>query len=649
MPKRRTRDEHRDYQQQLYAKRPKPPKPTGLSAVDWATKHYVISRKHLGFTDAGEDRWRRERWKPLKYLADFMAVCGSSQRPQAVVLWKAAQVGFTQTICAFQAWELLENAGSVLNVLPNDNAANAWHSDYIEDMFDIMPSLEQLKNSTENRIRTKGKRKSFDTGANLITQGGGVGNRFRSKVSSVICLDELDGYDEINEGTPWVLGRRGIQNTGGLLIAGSTPTTANGPSPVIEAWKGTPIQFIFVARCPLCNELDALTWENLWFSEEGDIAERAATAEMRCGRCGGAWKHKQLDAAIEGGRWQEAELAADAGSNEKPMFPDPVWDGAYIENGNMVSAKGDIVQWPDQVGFAINGLYSRWHTWPKMVNKWLSAQNDAKQLRVFVEQSLARPFNDDVDPIPPSVIRSSAIPRSALPKEYRLCVAAIDVQNKWLSAHVVSFASPRDGIIVDRHEFHGDIDRIDGSAWLLCKAWLMSRPKYGGYPIRIAVIDTGYMSDVTVINGQRLRFPNTFFVKGAGGWDRPTSKRAQHAKVRGQPYPLFIVGVDPLKETLRKLLSVGKMRIVSEMPEEVEQELVSEVLIWHKSHGKKTKRWDQIDNRNEALDCTIYAMSAVGIAGFTPPMIANIKLPGAAKRRRSMSTLERLQASGVAS
>ena len=286
-----------------------------------------------------------------------------------------------------------------------------------------------------------------------------------------------------------------------------------------------------------------------------------------------------------------------------------------------------------------------------MVVKWLSAQDDHKQLRVFVEQSLARPFNEDTEPLTPSQIRANALPLREIPTEtHRLAICAIDVQKGWLSVHVLLFASPAHAVIVDRREFYGDIDRLDGSAWTQCKDWLNTKPMYNGFGVKSTVIDTSWQTDMTVLNGTRMRQPRTYFVKGGHGFNHPLIKQAVNPRIRGLRYPLLMVGVDGIKRSLRKWYGTGQFRIVDTLPENVERELTSEVLVKHKSHGRIRPRWEQIDERNEALDASVYAIAALHAAGYTQEMIGRIarKVPKAkakAKARRP-NTLERLRATG---
>ena len=268
---------------------------------------------------------------------------------------------------------------------------------------------------------------------------------------------------------------------------------------------------------------------------------------------------------------------------------------------------------------------------------------------VFVEQSLARPFTSDVDPLNPSQIRANALPWSEVSPAMKLAVCAIDVQQGWLSVHVIMFASQTQGIVVERVEMHGDIDYVGGSAWEQCKTWIRTHKGYRGYPISLVVVDTGYQSDITVQNAARLGHPKVFFVKGDDGWNRAIYTRSKNAKVRGLKYPLYMLGVDGIKVSLRKWFGNGQMRILDTLPETVERELVSEELKEKKVRGRTTKFWDQIEKRNECLDACVYAVAAIHIAGHNSETIGAIqpaKATPATRRRTPNKARNRLYNTG---
>ena len=624
-----TAADDRDRQAAKRAQRPDPPAKSGRQFVPWARDHYAVRKT----------RAATERWQPVRYLAEIGRALTAPTHPNSAAVWKASQLGFTHLACALYAWTLLERDGRILIVMPSDIEARRFHRDRVAPIYARCPALRQLADSTVDRQAVRGIHRVFDTGASAATQGGGVADRYRSQTVDVQVLDELDGYPpELDEGDAWTLSQRATQNTGGLVLGGSTPTSARGDSQIVAAFAQADLAFVYCVRCPACGDLDDLVWERIHFAAEGSVAERAASASHTCGRCGAAWRHGRLAAAIEQGRWQEATLSAGG-----PPFPSPVWAGAFVKTGRLFDATGKAIPWPRHVAFAVNGLYSIWSAWPATVARWLRAQGDSRRLRAFTEQVLARPFMADggESDVSSSTIRSHAIPLAEVPDDHRLCVCSVDVQDGWLSGHVFLFGPSESAVLVDRHEWNGDIDRVDGTAWTAFKRWLTSRPTVGGRPVRIVVVDTGFQSDLTIRNCRRLPIRTTC-VKGAGGWDRPTYRRSKSV-VAGFAERLFVLGVDPLKLTVAQRFAKGTMRIADHLPDEVADELAGERLKWTTQQGRRRRRWVQDGERVEALDCSVYALAAVRIANVAN--VASLPLDNAPARPRK-TVMDRLAAAG---
>ena len=371
MPKPHTRQEHKEYQRQQAGEEKKSradecPDRTDLPAVEWMHQHYPISRRLF------DDEEVLDPWLPKRYLADMVRVLEHPARPTSIALWKGAQLGFTQTMLGYHAYCVFEKVQRVLIVMPNNYEATDYNKSNVDPIYTKCKLLKGLKESTSYLTAVKGRHKTFDTGAESNVQGGGTPARYRSKVVQVQCLDELDGYEQDigGEGDPFTLSTRAVRNSGGLLIAGSTPTEANGPSQIIAAWRQAAVKFVYCVRCPLCHELDWLEWERFEWDKEGDLFTRAASVRFKCRSCGDTWTHDRLDDAIEAGRWQEAEVPEEG-------YPPPNFAGRWIDDGTLMDDGVACDDWPRSVGFAINALHSVWSDWTDAVSRWLVAQGDA--------------------------------------------------------------------------------------------------------------------------------------------------------------------------------------------------------------------------------------------------------------------------------
>ena len=621
----RTKDRTRKARKYELKTQRKMPKPKGLGIVPWAKEKYIISQRRVSAT-----KWKTENWAPISYLCDILKIATSSQRPKSIALWKGSQLGYTQSVGVLIAHSLLERASRVLVVMPHEGLAAQYRKLLVDPLFERMPDLVKLKESSRDWNNSRGKAKTFSNGATLVVQGGSTGNSYRSQAVDLQLLDELDGYAKLDEGDAFTLSLRAITNTGGILIAGSTPTTANeGESQIIDAYCSSDIQFAFAIPCPHCQEYDGLVWERMHWPAEGTDADRAQLAQYHCGSCGSGWtwERKRMLDLLKQGKWLEAKLPREG--TDEAQFPEIIPDGRYVHKGRLYSDDGQQLEWPPQIGFAINSLFSAWSSWPEFVKRWLQATGDTQKTRAFVEQVLARPYSMLEETLDHAIIREQAIPMSEMPDSFRFGVCAVDVQagtndQSFISAAVWIFGPEDEGaLMVDRQEFYDEINYHDAGAWKQLADWLKTNPSYQGRVISRLVVDGGYRQSVTIRACNMMGFSGTYIVKGMAGWGLPTT---QPMKKSPEPsrHRQFILGVDGIKLQFLRGLASGKYRIVDSLPETIEKEMTAERLRVRVRQGRKVKYWHQELERNEALDQGVYAIAANAIAKV--PNIGNLPI-----------------------
>lgn len=585
---------------------------TGLGFRQWAPKHFTVRP--------------REKWREIRYLMDMAQVIVHPKGPRTVALLKSSQLGYSMLLAAVHAWLVGERDSRVVFALPTDVDASRFFRSYVNGIFQRVERLRLLIDAQPDVTAMRGRHREFDTGGSSRVQGAGTEDRFASFVADLVVLDELDRYIPLLEGDSLTLSKRAVQNTGGVVVAGSTPTSAHGASQICAAYRNSDAQFVWAVKCPGCGELDDLRWERLHWDEDGDPDERGASARYACGSCGLMWGHGKLRRAIEGGAWVEGRYEDEA------QFPTMVENGLRVDRGgNLVGPKGGRKTWPKSAGFALMGLNSQWRSWPDAVTEWLKSQGDAGRLRVFVETYLARPWMDEGDRVDHGAVRRQALEKR--PDDCRMIVLAVDVQDGWLSAAVFAYGPGEKSVLLERREFNGDVDKVGGAAWSELNGWLATGPRWDGYGITVTAVDTGYQSDMVVRNAAGLTGAGTvLLVKGGTGFAHATWKRGKTV-VAGVPRRLYMLGVDGCKVTMVQRYVNGHARVLDSIPDEVLAELEAEELVWAKTLGRKRRRWSQIADRNELLDQSVYALAAVRILGWTDEQIAALE-PNAPVRRR---------------
>lgn len=584
---------------------------TGLPFHQWAPRHYSIRPK--------------EGWRPLRYLADFSRAATHPGGPRSLVLWKGSQIGFTQLLSAMHGWLVGEKADRVVVALPIELEAGRYWRSYVRGVFQRVERLRLWTEAQPDAASMRGRHKVYSDGAESLVQGAGTGDRFASFVCDWLFLDELDRYPVLPEGDSLFLARRAVRNTKGRVVAGSTPTSAFGPSQIAAAWSSCQVGFVFCPKCPECGALADIVWERVRWDETGTPDERGATAKHACGACGALWAHQRLRKAIEQGAWLEAALG------EEDLFPRMVRNGLRVDReGGLVGPKGGRRKWPRTAGFAACSLISEWYSWQEAARDWLLCQGDAAKMRVFCETILARPWMEEGDRVEASAVRKLAL--ASPPDDHRLGVLAVDVQDGWLSAAAFLYGPGESGLLVERREFNGSVDVLNGSAWTELSRWLSTKPKWSGFGLRVLAVDTGFHSDMAVRNTQRLRFDGSkLLVKGVAGFHAPTYSRSKTV-VRGARRRLYLLGVDALKMTVVQRYGSGHLRVLDSVEDSVLAELESEELVWAQTLGRRRRRWQQVADRNELLDQSVYALAAVRVLNMADAAIA--KLPKAAARRR---------------
>lgn len=347
--------------------------------------------------------------------------------------------------------------------------------------------------------------------------------------------------------------------------------------------------FDFLLPCPRCGHRSALQWERMRWQEGGTIDDRAASAAYECPHCASLWQHDRLAAALEKGRWETTS-------------------GEWIQDGELRTAAGSPTAWPHSIGFRIWAAYSPWYPWERLVRDWLAAQGDGTKIKAFLEQSLARPHRDEVAAVESEALAATAERLEGWPEGAAALLAAVDVQDGWLSILICAAGLGERLWIVGREEIHGDTSIERAGAWVDLARWADAYD-WMGRKIQAVVIDAGYQQSAVLVS-QRLVAARTMTVKGVAGWGRQELKTVR-AEARGMKFALVQVAVDLLKLQAVNRLTSGEIQLSADLPREVIEELCSETLVWVQAQGRRKRQWRKVsaDRANEALDCLVYALA----------------------------------------
>lgn len=560
------------------------------------------------------------RWLAPRYIRDFMAVAYAAPSGlRQVVLHKAAQLGFTSALQGILAYGACRGRKHIVIAQPTAQDATEFRRDSVTPLFDGIEELALLAATVRGDQSTTSHR-VFEASSVRI-QGGLKPGRWRRFVADMVCIDERDamplsasaGGEDDGEGDVVTLAMRALQNRAGRLIAGGTPTSAQGASRIVAEARDAALSMVFAVRCPCCGELDDVAWERLRWPDNADSKDAAALAVAHhCSQCGAAWTHDKLADAIEGGRWCESDWPDGA------AWPVPVREGLWLDAAKpcIRDAAGAEQPWPRSIGFAVWGGYSPWRPWSELVSTWLQCQGNPAKLQAFTEQQLARPWKRATETVDETTLaaRRQPVPlQDGLPPDAEHCILAIDVQKDWLCVLTTAWARPDRGWVLDRREFHGGIVDVGQGAWAQWAAWMAQH--WAHCRLRLTVgIDVGYSQSVVLASVRLLarerRLPAARFVpcKGSSqGLDAPVFRMSRQAPRLG------IVG-HCVKRWQMQALEAGRIVLADSLDDDCLRELAAEEV----RQTKRGKPYIAQTGPNEAADCLTYAAGLwLGMTGAT--------------------------------
>jgi phage terminase large subunit GpA-like protein len=578
----------------------------------WADRHRILSSR--GASEAGPYRTAR-----TPYMRGIMDALSPSDPARRIVFMKAAQVGATEAGNNWLGFCVHRAPGPFLAVQPTTELAKRLSQQRVDPLIEDSPVLRAL--IMPSRSRDSGNTilaKRFPGGQFVLT-GANSAVGLRSMPARYVFLDEVDAYpgDVDGEGDPIALAEARTISFGhrAKVFLVSTPTIT-GVSRIEREFEASDQRRYFVP-CPHCGTMQWLKFERLRW-----VAGRPETAAYHCEGC------------------------------ERPIeerFKTWMMDEANGAHWRATAAAGilEAAQASGTVGFHISGLYSPlgWLSWEEIARGWEAAQgNDAalKTLRNTVqgvtwqekgeapdwERLYERRENWDQGHVPVGVV---------------VLIAGVDVQRDRIEAHVWGFGRNLRSWLVDVIVIDGD----PGTAapWqalsdLLTRTW----PHAGGQRMGLSklAIDTGdgATTDAVYRWVRAQTRQQVMAVKGVGGFDRsspvdgPTyvevnergrkiRKGLQLWKVAGAVFKSetyrFLRLPRPTDEELANGAAwpQGYIHFPKQLKSEVLRQLTAEQLVTIKTRqGYPRLEWRKTRDRNEALDCRVYARAAAWHMGL---------------------------------
>ncbi|MEM0935190.1 MAG: phage terminase large subunit family protein [Pseudomonadota bacterium] len=571
-----------------------------LTVSEWADRHRMLS----GRASAEPGRYRTAR---TPYMGEIMDRLSPGDPTERIVFMKAAQVGATEAGNNWIGFAIHQAPGPMLAVQPTVELAKRNSRQRIDPLIDESPELRERVKPARSRDAGNTMLSKEFAGGILIMTGANSAVGLRSTPARYIFLDEVDAYpasaDE--EGDPVTLAEaRSLTFAHRRKVFLVSTPTIRGMSRIERDFDASDQRRFFVP-CPHCGAMQWLKVERLRW-EKG----QPETAEYHCEGCEAPIAEHHKTAMLEAGEWRATAEAAD----------------------------------PNTVGYHLSALYSPigWLSWERIVRAWDAAQGSDEAIKAFRNTILGETWVETGEAPDWQRLydqrerwKPSNVPAGGL-----FLTAGADVQKdrievdvwawgrgleSWLVDHIVIEGGP------DRHEAWGELTDLLGQTW----------PHDRGAHLQIArlAIDTGYEAPAVYGWARAQGFAQVSPVKGVEGFNRaspvsgPTYVDATEGGKRlRRGARLWTVAVSTFKaETYRFLrlerpteedmangaaFSPGTVHLPHWVENEWLKQFVAEQLVTVRTkRGFARLEWQKLRERNEALDCRVYARAAAWIAG----------------------------------
>ena len=575
-----------------------------LTVSEWADRHRMLAAR----VTAEPGRYRTDR---TPYMREIMDALSPSDPAQRVVFMKGAQVGATEAGNNWIGFVIHHAPAPMMSVMPTVELAKRNSRQRIDTLIEESPALKDRVMPA--RARDSGNTmlsKDFPGGV-LVMTGANSAAGLRSMAARYVFFDEVDAYPSSadDEGDPIALAEArtssGFRHRRKVFMV-STPTT-RGTSRIEREYDASDQRRYFVP-CPHCGHMQ---W--LWFERLRWEKNQPETAAYHCDGCEKPIAEHHKVTMLARGEWRATAKAAQRRT----------------------------------VGYHISALYSPvgWYSWSDAAAGWEAAQGSDDSLRAFRNTVLGETWFENSEAPEWERLaeqRESDWDCGVVPASGLFLTAGADVQQDRIEVDIWAWGRGMESWLVDHIVLDGGPG--DPSCWdkltaLVNEAW----PHENGAHMRISkfAIDTGYESQAVYTWARRQGFTQVVPIKGVEGFNRaaPVSGPTYvDASIGGKKLRrgarLWTVAVSTFKAETYRLLRLsrptheeitagigyapGTIHISEATNTEWLKQLVGEQLVTvrRKRGGAGHLEWQKIRERNEALDCRVYARAAAWIAGI---------------------------------
>lgn len=548
--------------------------PPRLTISEWADEFCFLPDNN-----AEPGRWRTSRAPYQKGIMD--AIC--DRKIQKITIMTSAQVGKTSILNNAIGYYIHQNPKSIIIMHPTLKDAKDWSTFKLAPMVANTPVLKDKVAKPRARDKTNTTLRKEYSGGYLMILGSNSTSELRGRSAPIILCDEVDAYEVTSEGDPInLLWKRANTFKDRKLVLTSTPTV-KGISRVDQAWEESDKRRFYVP-CPHCHKTQWLKWACLKWDKTPAGKHLPNTAYYECEHCKQKIPHSQKTKLIAQGQWvPEDQISCHA-------------------------------------GFHLNELISPWRTWQEVVEDFLEkkAQND---LQVFFNAAMGEPWEELGEKVDGNHIylrREHYGPD--LPEQAVVITAGVDVQDDRLECEIVAWGPGEESWSIDYVILRGDPSQeMLWSKLTTVLARTFQHPSGTKLGIMGAAIDTGGHYTQEVYRYCRHYPYKVFAIKGSNTPGGPLVSRPSKRNLG--KVNLFSVNTITAKDTIYSRLNLSNpgpgyshFPVKEIYNTEYFHQLTVEKRVLRYKQGRPYHTYvKRSGERNEALDCRVYALAALYI------------------------------------
>lgn len=560
-----------------------------LSGSKWADKFRYVAPG----TSPEPGEWRTSRVPYLREPLD----AATDKVTEKVVLMFASQCAKSEMLLNVMGYYCAAEPSPQLMLQPTIEAAENFSKERIEPTFKYSPGLkDKLEEGKDGRSSSRKKsttiRMKHFAGGYIAMVGANSPAGLASRPIRVLLADEIDRYGTTKEGDPLELALQRTQNFHNRkIVMVSTPTIAGSSN--IEREFNESDQRKFFVPCPKCGADFVYKWDLVKWDKTAAGEHDPMTARIVCPECGGVARgtYRPDPSILEKGRWVA----------ENP--------GAPVK------------------GYHLSALYSPWVNLFKIVERFLKAykDRDKKGLMEFFNLVLGEPWHEenlDTDEWKRLYRRREFYPLENLPEGVLILTAGIDVQRDRFEVSVYGWGAGRERWGILHKVIYGRPDDPETQrqldALILHTTFVLSTGAETRITCTCMDSGDGEFTNVIYKYTRQREAARVFSIKGRGGIGVPFISPPTKNNAAGAT--LFTLGVDSGKSIVMnnlKLEDPGPAFIHfsraenAGFNEEFFKQLTAEIFVSTFEKGKAKTEWRKIRERNEALDCAVYATAAL--------------------------------------